>query len=794
MKTWNLKAGDPGAFILAADARCGTTDYLNDQIWSLHLERSEPPSLALRTTFGLRARSLRLFPRFVEGDISVNDPTTFSGQPVVKKFFPNYLLVVFSPFMGIDVEIEYWVPTSHCVTGRIKITNSRLSARKFRFEWAALLRPSAEGQPMAVSTIEAVTTLSGQTDGITPVIFMTGGPEASSGPYPALSIELDLAPGGTRQFTWAHAGLSSIEESFSYAKKQATRNWEAELAKLNVLNGRQIEIETGNPDWDAALALAQKTAFSMFAGPTEHLLHTSLVLSRKPDQGFSPRGNGNDYTHLWNGQSVMETDYLVSLILPSAPELAKGLLENFLSTQTQKGYIDWKPGLAGQRGRMLATPLIINIAWHIFETTEDHNFLEHIFPQLVSYVQAWFTPEQDRDGDGIPEWSHPLQSGYEDHPAFSQWYSWSQGADITQVESPALCAFLYHEIQLLIQIARKIDQTGPISALESLADNLKNAVETSWDDKNNIYRHWDRETHYCTIGEFLGSRRGSGEIYLQRNFDQPVRLLVQIQSSEERPRAANIFIHGTSASERHRVESISEEQFQWYLGRGNVTSKRVYQNLEHIQITGIEVEDQVTLRVVDLAVEDQTLLLPLWAKIPDKSRAEKLVRQTLTDENRFWHPYGIPAFVHLHADDDPDTCHNVSPIWNNLIGEGLLQYGYFDEAVTLFTRLMNGVVQNLKTNQAFYQHYHSQTGKGTGELDMLGGLPPLGLFLNILGVRILSSRRVAIQGYNPFPMPITIKFRGLTIRREQKQTKMIFPGGQTAVVRNPKPRIITIEE
>ena len=110
MKTWNLRLGDPGAFILAADARCGPTDYTNDQIWNLHLARSEPPSLVLRTTFGLRARSLRLFPRFIEGDTVLDDPATFNSLPVVKRFYPNYLLVSFSPFMGIDVNIEYWVP------------------------------------------------------------------------------------------------------------------------------------------------------------------------------------------------------------------------------------------------------------------------------------------------------------------------------------------------------------------------------------------------------------------------------------------------------------------------------------------------------------------------------------------------------------------------------------------------------------------------------------------------------------------------------------------------------------
>jgi hypothetical protein len=270
--------------------------------------------------------------------------------------------------------------------------------------------------------------------------------------------------------------------------------------------------------------------------------------------------------------------------------------------------------------------------------------------------------------------------------------------------------------------------------------------------------------------------------------------LFQVQSTQERPRQVSAFIHGLGASGNHRVESIPEADFQWYLGRGNVTSKRVYQEVEHIQIEGVGSEDQVTIRVIDLTIQDQTLLLPLWAGIPDPTRAETLVKNTVTDETRFWHTFGIPAYVHDHTDRDTDTCHNIHLSWNNLIGEGLVKYGYHKEAVNLFTRLMGAIVRNLKQNQAFSQYYHSHTGQGIGEQNTLNGLPPIGLFLEILGVRIISSRRVALKGHNPFPMSVTVRFRGLTVTREAKRTKITFPGGQTAVVRNPKPRIVTIEE
>ena len=794
MKTWNLKSGDPGAYILAADARCGKTDYVNDIIWRLYLAHSEPPSLALRTSFGLRARSFKMFPRFVEGDTAVSDPDLFSAPPVVRQFYPNYLRVSFSPFMGIDVEIEYRVPDSHSMTGRVTITNSRLTQRNLRFEWASQLNPAPDGEQIAAGKIEVVTVLSGKSGGLAPVVFLTGGPEPSAGPYPALAINLELDPGSKRQFTWAFAAYPEKETSFQRARELAAQNWESELARLKILNGRGLQITTENPDWDAAFALAQKTAFNLLFGATEHLPNPSLVFNRQPDQGYSPLGDGSDYPQSWSGQSPLETDYLVSALLPGEIKLAKGLLENFLAVQTPQGFIDWKPGLGGQRGRMLAAPLLTHTAWRIYQIEEDRDFLKSVFPKLLAFVQTWFTPEQDRDGDGIPEWEHPLQSGYEDHPSFSQWHEWAQGIDISKVESPALCALLYNEVQTLIRIAEIIEYTSPVTALGALADNLKAAVEASWDEQAKIYQRWDRETHLAPHGQVLGNRQGEGIIELHRDFEQAVRLHIQIQSADERLRPAEIFIHGVGASNMHRVESIPKERVRWYLGRGDATSERVYKKIEHIQINGIQPEDQISVRVIDLAVQDRMLLLPLWAGIPDKRRAKKLVTQTIMDESRFWQPYGIPSFIHLHADTEVDACHDVSFIWNALIGEGLLRYGYTEQAATLFSRLMDAAIANLKRDQTFYQHYHAQTGRGRGERDTLRGLPPLGLFLEILGVRILSPKKVVLRGHNPFPMPVTLKFRGLTIIREQKRTRLTFPGKQTAVIKNPKPRIVMIDE
>jgi hypothetical protein len=123
----------------------------------------------------------------------------------------------------------------------------------------------------------------------------------------------------------------------------------------------------------------------------------------------------------------------------------------------------------------------------------------------------------------------------------------------------------------------------------------------------------------------------------------------------------------------------------------------------------------------------------------------------------------------------------------------LIRYGYRDTAAQLFTRLMDAIVRNVKREKAFRRYYHAITGQGFGERNALLGLAPLGLFLETLGVRVVSAQRVGLSGFNPFPWPVTVKYRGLTILRLKDKSTVIFPDGQTVQVSDPSPRIISLE-
>src|SRR5512138_2291068 len=119
MRDWSLScgttgtgSGDPMSLTLAADMRLCEPDYLNDHIWELEIGGGEPAAVAVRTTYGLRARNMRLFYRFGESLQTVMDPSTFVRAPRLRRFFPNFLLLDFVPLEGLEVTAEYWAADS----------------------------------------------------------------------------------------------------------------------------------------------------------------------------------------------------------------------------------------------------------------------------------------------------------------------------------------------------------------------------------------------------------------------------------------------------------------------------------------------------------------------------------------------------------------------------------------------------------------------------------------------------------------------------------------------------------
>jgi hypothetical protein len=851
MQPWNLAAGDPLSLTLAADARLSETNYADDQIWELVLGGGEPAALAVQTTYGLRAHWMRLFPRFVrsetgKGEVARIDPAAFHTSPRITSFAPNSLAVTFSPFEGLEVLAEYRVADSALVMGRLRLTNRSILPQALRLEWVALLNPIDRQGGMVTTQAGPSPVLEGETSYLHPVVYMTGGPRAVSGPYPALVHDLDLYPGNTRQFSWACAGLRSLQESLDAARMATARPWEAEQVRVEMTNLSQvIEIETGDPDWDAAFALAQKTAFELLMKNSEVLPSPSFVLNRRPDQGFSVRGDGSDHPYLWSGQSALDAYYLASL-LPGAPDLAAGLVRNFLAVQEESGSIDWKPGLGGQRSRRMAQPVLAALAEQVGESLQQVEWYREVFPGLLRFFDAWFLPAYDRDGDGFPEWEHPLQTGIEDSPIFDRWSPTAQGMNIQRLECPALAAMLLRECQSLIHMARVLAEsekaasayarlTAPVEAAEGVqspvadpaagqasglpassprpstprlsgaADALpalcerekalRVALQSTWDEDGKIYHYRDFSTHTSPTGAVLAEFNGSGKAAARKRFKEPRRLVVQLKVREERTYAITFTVHGFTAT-GEESETLGPHAFSWMGTQARATTEHTFAAIKRFELQGLGEEDQVRVLTADYTQEDCSLFLPLWAGAPDPDQARTLVEGSLLP--RYLQEYGIPLCAPdaLLQDSLPGLHSATSSAllpWNQLIGEGLLRYGYRDQAADLVTRLMKAIVPTLKEQRAFRQYYHAETGQAAGERGHLHGLAPLGLFLQTLGIRRLAPKEILLDGFNPFSRVIHVKYRMIEITCHPDKTEVRFPGGQSITIDQPGPCRITLE-
>ena len=337
-----------------------------------------------------------------------------------------------------------------------------------------------------------------------------------------------------------------------------------------------------------------------------------------------------------------------------------------------------------------------------------------------------------------------------------------------------------------------LHRQNEVKLLTQQVASLKAELEESWNPRTALYRYRDRETGQSPAGKVLARQRGPGKIKLKRTFAQPLRLVIEVQTDRQGAKRPQVVI-GEYVT-KGQSEVIPGTQFQWRSGGMIATSQKVHKKVGRIEVKGVQAKDLIIVRSLDYTSEDHTLLLPLWAGAADTQQAHSMLTQSVLNAERFDRPFGIPAYL---ASADPETEANhlsVYLLWNQLIGEGLLEYGFRMEAARLVAHLMSAVIQSLKQNQAFYQHYHSETGQGIGERNALSGLAPVGLFLQVLGVQVLSATRVRLEGHNPFPWPVTVQYKGLKVIRGLEHTEVVFPNGKKTIVKDPAPCIVSFQD
>lgn len=781
MRNWDLKNGDPLNLVISSDIRLRKPDYINDHIWEFFINK-EQPAVVTQTTYGLRAHWMKIFPRLFL--LPSKEMLKIKLPPVLKAFFPNYLkfVVMFEP--DIEYQAEYWVSSSQSLCGRITLTNHNISTKNIGIEIVCNLNSMSSGQGMVpVQMNNGIYSLQGACSDLNPVFALNLNARPLTNPYPALYSEIELIPDHPKQISWVLASFHDKKDSTGYIQQNISLIGDNIISRIEMINqSSTLEIFTGDSDWDAAFALSQKTAYGLIFDGEPAFPGSSFVVNRQPDQGFSIRGDGSDYSYQWNGQSPLDLYYLANILLPGGTTYCEQFLQNYFSSQQSDGFIDWRPGMGGQRSHYLTTPILSTLALQIDQYKESNDWLKEIYPSLMRYIKMWFNVEHDRNLDGIPEWDNPYQSGLTDSPLYSLWDADTQGVNISTLDSPSLMAFLYRECQSLLEIGNKIGISDDAEWLTSTSRTLKLRLENCWDKNVNsfLYNDFQNSPKY-PIHELI-QFQGNNSYKIRKKLPAPSRLQIRLRLKDEITRSFSMIITGKVGGETIN-EKLSYKNFYWGNKRGYYTSDKLFESVNAVEISGLNTDDDGSLETVDYSLQDCSLLLPLWANMVSPERAREMIEKNIFPQ--YLSDYGIQVSPTNASNDKLSSSSNKSNIhslWNLLIAEGMVNYEDQSSAARVVTHMMTPIIKNLKEQQSFFSIYDAESGTGSGDKNSLHGLAPIGLFLKTLGIIKMTSKTVILSGINPFPWPVTVKYKGTTVTRHTNDSLVTFSTGQRITV------------
>ncbi len=769
--------------ILSADARFSPVNFADDQIWELTTGHNEPPALALQTTYGLRAHWMRIFPSFTSSTATVTDPRTFAVLPTLETSTPSYARVTCAPYQTLDVRMEFWVPASNIVTGKLKVTNIGDRYENWKVAYNVLLNPIIKGQKMTTYNYGMNTVLQGNTQNVTPVFYVTGGPEPTLSPYPALILSLTLQPGQSRTFTWALASFRSLEESFSQARQMTGRSWDSDLMQVEMALKRHVfQINTSEPEWDRVFVHSQRQALQLLVqGPSRHPGKT-FVLSRRPDHGYSLDGNGNDYKPSWIGQTALDAWAFCKLMLPGYPEIARDILDAFVNAQRPNGFISNQFELTNHLSPDHAFPILAATTSLIFSYLQDGEWLRQVYPALVRYLRYWFYGTSSEEPEELPTWSSTIQAGLDDIPAFDNVSKDLLASMLPHVTSPALYSLLFNECSCLEEIAQTLDEKSDLAWLGGKKTQLQAILRQCWNSQSKSYRSLDIQAKMILRPQKLVGIRKDGKTEIEKELKAPGRITLEVTPALPSQSSLLVTLHGRVAGIPVSVK-ITAADFKRTIESSRAFCPTLFDEVDSISVRGLADRSKLTVEQPNSSMEEITQLLPLWAGVPAPDVADQLVRKTILPRYRTEH--GLDFFPRAKAEGKLPESNHVSLIWNLFAIAGLERYGYRKEASEIMRSLILRSSWMLAEIDAIYPASLPGEPQVAGDPDSLKALIPALDFIHLLGVDHWSEADMLISDMNTFFAPITVEYNRIRCTFLSTETVIQTLNGESQAVTTP---------
>ena len=781
MSAINFSASAPKAYILSMDGLSSTINPELDQVWSLNLGGADNHLLQIETTYGLQAKSMKLFPFMRINKDAILKSSPFSQPPQVKNYTPTTIRINFSLEIGLEIYFDCFIPEEQVLMGAVEFRNTWNEQADVQFDLASVLVPMEEGLTTHPQKIGVNHILVGRTGDICPVLFMSGAPKAVSNPYPALSKGLSLAPGETQSLTWVLVSKDSQETSFEKARTFSAANWQNIAAdRVRRHDAHTIHIKTGDSDWDAAFSLAQTIAQTHLGRREPNTQSPMFMKSRLPDHKL-------DECEL----TILEAFQLAQILLPAQVDTLSMLLETLLERINLETTGSSEDNLFFSSPKFNTCPMIAHLWRECLKIHPDDEQLQRVFPQIIAYFKARLPQKSNQLASEFPVFETPnqLQLHTGDFK-FDFWHRYGDGLDIQKVISPAIAAMLYREFSVIQKMAYQINDRKSGRHFGALRKAARDQILSCWQQEIKMFTYQDHTSQQISAREWIASGNIQQVIAIDREFSTAQRLQGHFFSDDENTKSCVISFEGIGESGKLLMEEIKIPAYRWIMGRAHVTTNFLFKELHTVIIEGLSAEDRYVLENVDLKQPDITCLLPIWSGGAKNKTYESLIQNLGENLTKNWEN-GIPE-TWQGTNDLPETMTvTVNVLWNTLVIEGLLRQGFQEEAMHILTKLMGTIINGLRDFAGFYPTYDSQSGQPIGLKNAVAGLPPLRLFLEIAGIKLFSPDRVALWGTNPFPWPITIQWQGLSLTKENINTRVTFPNGAEFDHQSEKPVLLT---
>ena len=722
--------------ILAADAAEGIVDPCNDQIWHLTTEEGEPKALALSTSYGLRAYGMRVFPRFHMKNEIVTDPRSFSNYPSPQFCSSNFIEMKLSPFPSLDATLRVWVPSSQILVGQVNLTLNSDQTESMFMEWVTLLEPFPGGTPMSPVDQRINTVLAGKTKSLEPVFLLTGMPRTNISAYPSLTLELALRPSAQRQITWVLSSLENRDLSFYTARRFAAYSLENEQLKLEVAQKKRFfAVGSQNSLFTAHIQASQNRMDQLLMPSFGKFHHQSIVNSRVQDNGFSQSRDSSDSGPAWGIQTSLDAFTTARILLPSNPEILKGLLQNFLDQQADNGTLEMLTSWTGKKSGKLATPLFAGLALEINNYSQDKAWLGRVFPQLLSGLNAWFSEFTDRDIDGFPEWQHILQTGYKPSNNESDEETKALEILIKTAESPALAALLFKECENLAVMAEVLDMPETTESLVQKATSLSELIQSCWNEKGAFFQYRDLFNHSLKSSAKIVTYRRNGRFPLSGYKSFSSFSVVEIQRSEPSSHEFEIQIQTLD-----QTQKLTEKSFDWWGVKGSAVINSSIGDIKFLDIRGLKKSEMVLLSEPAFDYFDPYAVIPFWAGCATKEQTIPFLQKKLsTLETMVEENMQFPVYIKF------------------MLLELLIRNQRYEDALRLFEKWYGKIGESLETPIVLTLH----------PLRSLDDLVPIYILLSLYGVEKWTSSEVILENISALLPPITVQYGQTTIEFKQ---------------------------